>query len=239
MDATAKGTEKSEASSYAPFKTYLTGIGENPVIVCNGQNLPDGSLGLLFNKPVFSMRKNLEIRSCELRKTGLEPKHQLNLSGRTDLVVLKPGESVVLRMTTAYAIEVKPPKFNLNSALKESYLQLVGLSVANRRTSPSVLLTDLKLSHYVLYFELPDPIALNYILRIDKCPNLALSIHLCRELSGRECITTNFGTPPTPPPSQLAGSDSFGDIAGAVDASELEEEALVLGACVLTDKDES
>lgn len=174
------------------------------------------------------MRKNILIRSAELRKTGTEPKHLFNLSGRSDLVALLPDKVNVTRMNTRYVIEVKVKGFNVRTALKEAYLQLVGLSVGNNNSSPPVILTDLNEVHYVLCLELNDPVTLKFELCIHQFPSLVMCIQRCRALARRPCITASFGSPPTPASSmQGASSDAADD--------EVEDEQNCLGGCVLED----
>ena len=98
-------------------------------------------------------------------------------------------------MTIRYVIEVKVKGFELNMALKEAYLQLVGLNVSNDNTSPPVILTDLQEEHYVLRLELLDPAALKFRLCILKSPSLVMCIQRCRALASRTCFTTTFGSP--------------------------------------------
>jgi hypothetical protein len=125
----------------------LVSIGENPLVVANGQTLPNG---LLFNVHVYTLRENIFVRGDELRKTESEPKHVFTLSGRTDLIVLKAGTTNALRMNTRYVIAVKVKGFKVNEGLKEAYLQLLGMNIDNNNTSPPALLTDLCDKHYVL-----------------------------------------------------------------------------------------
>ena len=171
---------------------------------------------------ICSKRKNIEIRNAELRKTSEEPKHVFNLSGRCDLITLFPGKTNINRMNIRYAIEVKVKGFNLKEALRETYLQLVGLSVANRNTSPPVMLTDLSESHYVLFLELLDRVTLKFKLRIQSFPSLVMCIQRCRALASRPCITENFGSSPSPTSSTYEESD--------VDCDAIES---ALGNCSL------
>ena len=48
-----------EASSYAPFKAFLHSIGENPLIVADGQGLP---CGFLYDVFVYSKRNHTNQR---------------------------------------------------------------------------------------------------------------------------------------------------------------------------------
>ena len=130
--------------------------------------------------------------------TGDEPRYVFNLSGRTDIVVLLPGKTNVSRMNTRYVIEIKTRMHDTSKALREAYLQLVGLSIENGCTSPPVLLTDLSNMHYVLYFELPDRVKRKFKLCIEQHPTLLLSIRRCRLLARRPCLTANFGYTPSP-----------------------------------------
>jgi hypothetical protein len=213
-----------ETKSYAPLSEFLLSIGESSLVVGNGKNLPNG---LLFNVAVHSMRKSVNIRSAELRKTGEEPKHVFNLTGRTDLITFLPGKTIPSRMNTRYAIAIKAKGFNLSEALKEAYLQLVGLSVDNNNTSPPVILTDLDKNHFVLCFEPEDLVLLKFKLCIVQFPTLVMCIQRCRALANKPCFTARFGSPPTPSPSMLEGSDGFQD------DEECEDE--MVGHCILED----
>ena len=170
-------------------------IGENPVIVADGQQLP---CSLLYDVFVYSKRNSISHRRRDLRTTGDELSYLFNLSGRTDIVVLLPGKINVSRMNTRYAIQIKTKMPDSSEALREAYLQLVGLSVENGCTSPPVLLTDLNNTHYILYFELPDRVKRKFKLRIEQHPTLILSIRRCRVLARRLCVTANFGYTPSP-----------------------------------------
>ena len=179
-----------EASSYAPFQAFLLSIGENPLIVADGQQLP---CGFLYDVLVYSKPNRTNRQRGELRMTGVEPRYVFNLSGRTDIVVLLPDKTNVSRMNTRYVIEIKTKIPDTSEALREAYLQLVGLSVENGCTSPPVLLTDLNNIHYVLYFELPDRVKRRFKLCIEQHPNLLLCIRRCRVLARRPCFTADFG----------------------------------------------
>ena len=184
-----------EASSYAPFQAFLLSIGENPVIVADGQRLP---CGFLYDVLVYSKRNRISCQRGDLHMTGDEPRYVFNLSGRTDIVVLLPDKTNVSRMNTRFAIKIKSKMPDACEALSEVYLQLVGLSVENGCTSPPVLLTDLNNIHYVLYFELPDRVKRKFKLCIEQHPTLLLSIRRCRVLARRPCFTANFGYTPSP-----------------------------------------
>jgi hypothetical protein len=134
-------------------------------------------------------------------------------------------------MNTRYAIEIKPKGFKLREALKEAYLQLVGLSVSNNNTSPPVILTDLNDKHFVLCFELEDPVHRKFKLCIDQFPSLVMCIQRCRALANKPCFTTCFGSPPLAPPSMQEGSnEEVGD-----DEDDEEWEGEVVGNCWLED----
>ena len=87
-EANENQLKKLEMCGYPSQENFLNSIGESPHIVSNGQGLP---YGLLYDVTVHTIRENIHIRNGELSKLGMEPKYVLNLSGRTDLVVLLPG----------------------------------------------------------------------------------------------------------------------------------------------------
>lgn len=178
--------------SYPSLNFFLNSVGESPHIISNGQGLPNR---LLYDVTVHIIRKNIHIRNGELSKLGTEPKYVINLSGRTDIVVLLPGKVNVTRMNIRYVIEVKVKGFEFNMALKDAYLQLVGLNVSNINTSPPVILTDLQEEHYVLCLELNDSATLKFKLCIHKFPSLVMCIQRRRALASRACFTTSFGSP--------------------------------------------
>ena len=167
----------------------MLSIGENPLIVADGQGL---HCGFLYDVFVYS-KQNPTNQRGDLRTTSDEPLYVFNLSGRTDIVVLLTGKTNVSRMNTRCVIEIKTRMHDTSEALREAYLQLVGLSVENGCTSPPVLLTNLNNTHYVLYFELPDRVKRKFKLCIEQHTTLLLGIRRCRVLSRRPCITANFG----------------------------------------------
>jgi hypothetical protein len=95
--------------------------------------------------------------SPQWKVEGREPVRKFRIKGRTDLAVFNRGSP----MTCAgllWAMEVKPSKsFNTNSdvnrALREGAMQLIGMNADNHYTSPSVMVTALTNKHYVLYLE--------------------------------------------------------------------------------------
>lgn len=192
QEANENQLKKLEMCNYPSLVKFLNSIGESPHIISNGQGLPNG---LLYDVTIHKIRKNIHIRNGELSKLGTEPKYVLNLSGRTDIVVLLPGKVNVTRMNIRYVIEVKVKCFELNMALKEAYQQLVGLNVRNNNTSPPVILTDFQEEHHVLCLERNDLVALKFKLCIHKSPSLVMCIQRCRALASRACFTIRFGSP--------------------------------------------
>ena len=180
---------------------------------------------LLFNVAVLTMRKSIHVRSSELRKTGEEPRHVFNLTGRSDLACLFPETIEVCRMNIKFVIEVKVKGFRVVEALKEAYLQLVGLNVDNMNTSPAVILTDLDSKHYVLWLDIVDYTTLKFKLCIHSFSDLRFCIESCRALSERPCITSRFGSPPMPLTSLRGGSSDADD--------DDEETSSLFGKCSL------
>ena len=96
--------------------------------------------------------------------------------------------------------DMKTPS-DVNKCLREAVLQLIGLNVANVYTSPSVILTDLNNSHYVLFISInPDPeIRLAFALNVFKFELLGECLSYLQEfLIHRSCVTHEFGSPLSP-----------------------------------------
>lgn len=188
--------------SYEPLLQYLKDHCKlNAVIVDNGQGLPNGHL---FDQHVHTLKKDVIVRSKELRKTGDEPKYIYHLSGRTDVAIIDPAERVVSRMSVLVAIEVKISGFNEDEGLREAFLQLIGLNTANAHRSPVVILTNLANIHYVIFLEAIGFPNIKYTLRIEGFSQFSLALSRALELSQRECFTKHFGGPPTPQASQTS-----------------------------------
>jgi hypothetical protein len=203
-----KGDSK-EGESYAPLVDYLTTLGLKAVVVGSGQGLPNGHL---FNQHVHTLKKDVTMRSGELRKTGDEPRYLYRLSGRTDVVVIAPEETVVSRQSVRVAIEVKPEySLNKDESLREAFLQLIGLNAGNAIQSPVVILTDLVKTHYVLFLDASMPPLVKYSLKILKFSQINFALSEASKLSVRPCFTQHFGAPPTP---QASETSIEGDVEG-------------------------
>ena len=194
-----------EDASYGPLQRFLRSVGVIAIVVGNGTGLPDG---LLYNVDIFSLKRNLTIRSDELRKDGSEPKLLFRLKGRTDLIVVRDADCAMTNANIKYFIEVKTVKgmMNMPSSIREAILQLIGGNVAALYHSPPVLLTNLDKTHYVLYIEKNDDDTFSrYKLRVKKwgsfCEALAFVEARTEDFV---CATREFGCMPTPP-SSVAG----------------------------------
>lgn len=78
-----------------------------------------------------------------------------------------------------------------------NYLQLLGLNVDNSNSSPSVLLTDLVGTHYVLFLEIVQQDPYEVKLCIETSTSLHMIIRRCQQIGERPCITRRFGSGPT------------------------------------------
>lgn len=200
-----------EATSYEPLVNYLRNVAQvNAFLVPNGTGLPNR---LLFDMPVYSLKSDMRLRSNELRLTGDEPRMKFQLLGRTDAVILTTDSVSICRQTTCIALEVKPEGFNLKEGLREALLQLIGLNVANETHSPLVLLTNLALSHYVLYLECDNEIKQLFRLVVKKYTAFNQALWKATSLKGRECITKHFGAAATPLSSAAESESEQGDLA--------------------------
>lgn len=219
--------EKNESESYKPFQTYLkTVFNTNAVIMGGGEGLCDGNL---FVSEIFTLRPKLGDLTSDLKKAvlGQEPQFRFRIQGRTDLGIFKE-DGVVGCGDLLIAVEIKPnTKFtstaDINCALREGVLQLIGTNADNHYSSPVVIVTALVRDkmHYLLYLELGcDPkIELRYQLRVRKSASLSQLIHFAQTLCKRTCITSRFAPPP-----MLTGFPSYNSSETFEEALEDEEE---------------
>lgn len=211
--------DKDEGESYEPFQTYLkTDFKMNAVILGNGEGLADGNL---FVSDIFTLRPKLGDLTSDLKKAALgqEPQFRFRIRGKTDLGIFREG-GVVGCGDLLIAFEIKPKKkfsstADINRALREGVLQLVGTNADNHYSSPVVIVTALvgdKL-HYLLYLELGcDPeTELRYHLRVRSSASLSQLIHFAQTLCERDCITSRFAAPPTPTGSPPHNSPEKGE----------------------------
>lgn len=194
-----------KASSYEPLVEYLKLTANlNALAVPNGAGLPNR---LLFDMFVYSLKSDVRLRSKVLRNSAEEPRAKFHIMGRTDVAVILPSSVSATRQTTSIAIEIKPDGFNVKEALREAFLQLIGLNVANEIRSPCVILTNLAHTHYVLYLVCVDPIKLRFELVLKQYKAFNQALWMAVSLTDRECVTKHFGAAPTPQ-SSMADSDS-------------------------------
>jgi hypothetical protein len=199
-----------ESESYPFVQDYLRDKWNiAAAIIAEGKGLADG---LLYATDIFTLRPSLRDRTAELKKTGNEPKFKFRIKGRTDLAVFHEGAKMT-RTALLWAIEVKPKKNfssigDINRALREGVMQLIGMNADNHYSSPSVIVTALMQQHFILYLErdASAEIRLMYHLRIKKATSFAAAIAFVQELAKNPCISGNFASPPTPSNSPPQGS---------------------------------
>jgi hypothetical protein len=193
--------DKDEGESYEPFQMYLkTHFKMNAVILGNGKGLADGNL---FVSDIFTLRPKLgDLKKAAL---GQEPQFRFRIRGKTDLGIFRE-DCVIGCGDLLIAFEIKPKKMfssdaDINRALREGVLQLVGTNADNHYSSPVVIVTAFAVKlHYLLYLELGrDPkTELRYHLRVKSSASLSQLIHFAQTLCKRDCITSHFAAPPTP-----------------------------------------
>jgi hypothetical protein len=181
-----------EKASYQPLVDYLNTVAQlNACQVSNGTSLPNR---LLFDTYVYTLKTDVRLRSKVLRLTGDEPRCKFRLLGRTDVVVLIPDSVSISRQTVCVAVEVKPEGFHVRDGLREAFLQLIGLNVANEIRSSSVILTNLAQTHFVLYLECVESISpLRFKLVVKKYTAFNQALWMAMSLKNRPCITKHFG----------------------------------------------
>ncbi len=121
--------------------------------------------------------------------------------GRTDIVILKESHrgGEITRHMVDFVIEIKDTSSissNIKGCIRESVCQLLGLCGDNSNTSPSVVLTDLVKKFYVIYLTKSEA-PLKFKILIDACEDLSSAIELA-QMVAQECISIDFGRPPTP-----------------------------------------
>jgi hypothetical protein len=200
-----------EKASYQPLVDYLNTVAQLTACqVSNGASLPNR---LLFDTYVYTLKTDVRRRSKVLRLTGDEPRCKFHLLGRTDVVVLIPGSVSISRQTVCVAVEVKPEGFHVNEGLREAFLQLIGLNVANEIRSSSVILTNLAQTHFVLYLECDQSInPLRFKLVVKKYTAFNQALWMAMSLKNRPCITKHFGAAPTPESSAAESESEEGEL---------------------------
>ena len=191
-----------ESVSYPRVQEYLRDVWSiNATVVAEGNGLADG---LLYVSDIFTLRPHVGARTAELKIEGQEPKFRFCIKGRTDLAVFNEGAAMTCS-ELLWAIEVKPKKkfsspADINRALREGVLQLIGMNADNQYTSPSVIVTAFMRQHYILYLERDDrpELSLRYHLRVKKTASFAAAIAFVQERSKLPCSSANFASPPTP-----------------------------------------
>ena len=198
-----------ESSSYNSLVGHLTKCGIFVVCVDSGQGLPDG---LLYYEEIWTLKKNISLRSEELRKIGEQSVFKYTICGRTDLVIVRYKDDALGKSNNRYFVEIKRPEdFNEEGSLREAALQLIGGNIANSFHSPPVVLTDLAKEHFVLFVKLDgDPmVELKFQLKILKMPNFGTAIaYVEKETTTFKSVTLHFGRKPTPPTSPLNDTTS-------------------------------
>jgi len=138
-------------------------------------------------------------------KTGDEPVFKYIIQGRTDFVVKKNSAEPLGKSNNRYYIEVKGVEdFVEEDSLREATLQVIGGNASNSFHSPSVVLTNLAKTHYVLYITLvgDSTVELRFKLNVTKMPTFGAAIAFVEELTSEmKTVTLHLGRKPTPPSS--------------------------------------
>jgi len=216
---------KEEHDSYGPLCQTLSSYGLHAVNVADGQYLFDK---LLFTQHVWSIRK------FDANGKLIQPViHKGRVSGRVDIVVLydpfdMEPDSKLLRNMVRFAFEIKTHKYlseKREGCVREAVIQVIGLCADNQNNSPCVILTDLTAQFYVVYLHKIDN-PLNFDIQVQPCSNLHSAITLASDKS-KECISFNFGRPPTPPSSYFReeAEAEVGDSASNDNLDLLDEKA--------------
>lgn len=191
-----------EEMTYVPFLEYLTRLGFHAQVVDRH--------GLLYSTEVYSLKPNIKVSSDDLRKTGDQAKVKFLIKGRTDVVILNARNSTPNRVNTVIAIEVKPVGFNEEISLREAFLQLIGLNIANPVRYPPVILTNLTDIHYVLKLQIVDAEKLQDLL-IKKFSLFNQALQFSYSLKDEGSIAKHFGAVPIPERSMTSVAEDKED----------------------------
>jgi hypothetical protein len=219
--------DQNENAGYEPMRQYLTSCGLISKNVANGD--------ILYDFDVYSLRDRLADAKT-LRDENRIPIFKFRIRGKTDIVVL--DRDVLSRGDMKFAIEIKTvvnmdTDAKTNQALREAFLQLVGLNVRNDYKSPAVVLTNMNQKHYILYLDIyGDPDAFRFALKIHKSSKLNRILHLANQIGSRPSFTGRLGKELTPPPTVNEENDNFDNVTVVVNPLDGleglgEEEAVV------------
>ena len=182
-----------ESDSYRPLCDYLESLGLFPVDVSSGKYL---TAGILFDVNLWSIRK---YNAAGEREQIVYKGH---VRGRTDIVLLNESHrgGELSRHMLRFVIEVKDAaamRDNPKGCVRESVTQLLGLCGDNCNNTPSVLLTDLTKTFFVVYLSKTHEPALKFHINIQACADLGSSVDFAQSVS-KDCCSTDFGRPATP-----------------------------------------
>lgn len=211
---------KEERDSYEPLGKFLKDKNIHVVDLSAGAGLPYGNL---FDVQLFSLKKNLNLRSNQLAPTE-RCICRYNLRGRTDFIRLKNPDLGISRFNIQYYIEIKPGSIK-EAELREAFFQLLGGNAGNTDRSPPVFITNLTTYHYILFITLYQGVDdYAYRLNIFKFDKFHQAIKFLEDATvASYCCTRDFLRPSTPTDSPPTVPD---DDEGEVENSKIEIEVL-------------
>jgi hypothetical protein len=179
-----------ESDSYEPLCDYLMSLNLFPVDVSNGKYL---FAGHLFDTTLWSIRKYNAAGERELIV------YKGYVRGRTDIVLLNERHrgGDLSRHMLRFVIEVKDATTmhdNPTGCVRESVTQLLGLCGDNCNNTPSVLLTDLTKTFFVVYLSKTHEPAIKFQINIRACADLGSGVDFAQSVSEHRC-STDFGRP--------------------------------------------
>ena len=188
-----------ESSVYSPFidavKGTLLKLKLEIYDVSGGQYLWDQ---LLYTTNLCTLRLFDESG----RKTG-PVYYKGRICGRTDLVVVdnEGPWAYILTHNVRFAIEVKLPlksKSELDSAMREATIQLLGLCGDNPYRSPPVVLTDFVNVFIVFSIRRTSQIPLKFEIDAISFPDISSALSSACDLSMKPGVSANLGRNNTP-----------------------------------------
>ena len=194
--------ERNEKESYDYVLKYLLSIGMNAKCIANGENL---TFGNLYDVEIYNLRPRCKYPDEVANLSYSTLNKMFTLSGRSDIIVMKRLNPCLNRMHCEFVIEIKTvlsmqSRGNVQMALREACLQLIGLNVDNPVKSPAVILTNLVGKNYVLYLDICDnpDIELAYSVKVLRFKLFRIALwYVENNLANRSSCTGDFGRRPS------------------------------------------
>lgn len=177
--------------------------------------------GFLYRERAYTLRQTEDAKG--------EPVVYIHtIRGRSDVAVTNmgvPEPGHIRRFMVKFVLEIKTPKDLVKQAkgcVREAVMQLIGLNLANHRSSPAVILTNLVQNHRVYWLDRVSQTPLLFQICYLSFASLGDAVDEAIRRSWPLTTTSRrFGSAPTPTPSPV---DSPPQLRAVAEAGETDEE---------------